>query len=353
MKIGKLKLLILFTLLVALMVTLTGCGGAEKKEEPPKQSEQKQEEPKPQVKARKLNYGITLVMDNHYGLLGLKWNELIKQKTNGELELAMFPSSQLGGEVQMIQAARAGTQDTLVTAQAVLENTIPEWSLFDVPYLFDSVEQANKVLSKGKVPEEFLKMLEPHGLIGFGFLSVMERNVFSNNPIETVDDMKGMKVRVMQSPGYVGAYNALGASPTPMAYNEVYVALQQKVVDGADTSPDQFMQDKFVEVAKYYNITKVHYLPAVLLMGQPTWKSLTQEQQKAVTEAADEALEYARGIYMDHYNKAIKDMQDRGVTVVKPDLTEFKKKAQPAVEQLVKDIPRGQELFDMIQEAKK
>ena len=153
--------------------------------------------------------------------------------------------------------------------------------------------------------------------------------------------------------GYVGAYNALGASPTPMAYNEVYVALQQKVVDGADTSPDQFMQDKFVEVAKYYNITKVHYLPAVLLMGQPTWKSLTQEQQKAVTEAADEALEYARGIYMDHYNKAIKDMQDRGVTVVKPDLTEFKKKAQPAVEQLVKDIPRGQELFDMIQEAKK
>jgi tripartite ATP-independent transporter DctP family solute receptor len=299
-----------------------------------------------------LNVGHTLAPDSHYQIATTRLAEIAARKSNGQIKINVFPQSQLGGEVKMIQAARTGGLDMFITAQAPLTNTIKAYSLFDVPYLFDSVEQANKVLD-GPVGKEFLEMLTKYNLVGLGWLSVMERNVFSSKPINSGVDMKGMKIRVMQSPGYVKAYESFGALPTPMAYSDVYMALQQGVVDGADTSPDQFMMDKFVEVAKYYNITRVHYLPALLIVGKPTWNKLSAEHKKVLQESASEALAESLAYYRKSYDDSIANMKKAGVQVVESNVGNLRQTSAKVDETLLSAIPDGKALFDKVQAAKK
>lgn len=299
-----------------------------------------------------LNVGHTLAPDSHYHLASKRMAEIAAQKSKGEIKINVFPQSQLGGEVKMIQTARTGGLDMFITAQAPLTNTVKAYSLFDMPYLFDSVDQANQVLS-GNVGKEFLGMLPKVNLVGLGFLSVMERNVFSSKPIRNGADMAGMKIRVMQSPGYVKAYEAFGAQPTPMAYPDVYMALQQGVVDGADTSPDQFVMDKFVEVSKFYNITRVHYLPALLIASKTTWDKLTEDQKKILQESANEALAESRTYYKKSYDDSIASMKKAGVTVVESNVAGLKQTSAKVDEALLSAIPEGKALYDKVQTAKK
>lgn len=298
-----------------------------------------------------LNVGHTLAPDSHYMVATNKLAELAAAKSKGQIKINVFPQSQLGGEVKMIQAARTGGLDMFITAQAPLTNTIKAYSLFDMPYLFDSVDQANKVLA-GPVGKEFLDMLPKHNLVGLGWLSVMERNVFSSKPIRNDKDMAGMKLRVMQSPGYVKAYESFGAQPTPMAYGDVYMALQQGVVDGADTSPDQFVMDKFIEVSKFYNLTKVHYLPALLIVGKPTWDKLTADQRRIIQEAANEALAESRAYYRKSYEDSIANMKKAGVQVIESNAGSMKQTSAKVNENLLSAIPDGKALFQRVQEAK-
>ncbi len=298
-----------------------------------------------------LSLGHTLAPDSHYQATSERMAEIAARKSNGEIKINLFPQSQLGGEVKMIQAARSGVQDMLITAQAPLTNTVKAYSLFDVPYLFDSVDQANKVLA-GPIGQKFLDMLPRYNLVGLGFLSVMERNVFSAKPIKGSADMNGEKLRVMQSPGYVETYRSFGALPTPMAYGDLYLSLQQGVVDGGDTSPDQFVMDKFLEVSKYYNLTKVHYLPALLIISKAKWDKLTPEQQKILQESATEALAYGRDYYKKSYAESIERMKAAGVTVVDSDVSSLKKASEPVVASLLKEIPDGEALYKEIQQAK-
>jgi tripartite ATP-independent transporter DctP family solute receptor len=305
-----------------------------------------------QAQTVQLNLGHTLAPDSHYQFMSQRMAELVAKKSNGEMKISIFPQSQLGGEVKMIQAGRTGGLDFFITAQAPLVNTVKAYSLFDVPYLFDSVDQANKVLS-GPVGKEFLAMLPQHNLVGLGFLSVMERNVFSAKPIRKGQDMAGMKLRVMQSPGYVKAYESFGAQPTPMAYGDVYMALQQGVVDGADTSPDQFLMDKFVEVSKFYNVTRVHYLPALLIASKPKLDRLTPKQQQIIQESANEALEAGREFYKKSYAESMDKIKKAGVQVVESDVASMKQLSAKTSESLLTAIPDGKGLFDRVQKAKK
>lgn len=299
-----------------------------------------------------LNIGHTLAPESHYHVAVSRMAEIAAKKSNGQIKINLFPQSQLGGEVKMIQGARTGGVDMLITAQAPLVNTVKAYGLFDVPYLFDSVDQANKVLS-GPVGKKFLDMLPQHNLVGLGFLSVMERNIFSSKPIREGTDMAGMKLRVMQAPGYVKTYETFGAQPTPMAYADVYMALQQGVVDGGDTSPDQFVMDRFLEVAKYYNLTRVHFLPALMLVSKARWDKLTDEQRRILQESANEALAESRAYYQKSYADSIERMKKAGVTVVQPNLGPMKQTSRKVDESLLSTIPDGRKLFDEIQAAKK
>lgn len=299
-----------------------------------------------------LSLGHVLNTDSHYQAAGQHLAQLLKERSNGEITLNLFPQSQLGGEVKMIQAARAGALDMFVTSSAAMVNTIPEYQVFDTPYLFDSVDQGNAVLG-GTVGQRFMDMLPKYNLMGLGFLSVMERNVFSSRPVRSAGDMKGMKLRVVQSPGYVKAYEALGSQPTPMAYSEVYLSLQQGVVDGAETSPDQFVMDKFVEVSKFYNKTRVNYQPAMVIMSKARFDKLSPEHQKILTESAAEAMAVGIEYYKKSYAESIEAMQKAGVEVVDPDMDSLMARTESVRSETLKGIPNGAALFQEIDDAKK
>jgi tripartite ATP-independent transporter DctP family solute receptor len=305
-----------------------------------------------QAETIQLKLGHGLNIDNHYQIAATGLAERVAKKSNGQIKIEVFPQLQLGGEVKMIQAARSGGLDMLIVSQAAMVNTVKAYSIFDIPYLFDSMAQANKVLS-APVGKTFLDMLPKYNLVGLGFLSVMERNLFTSKPIQKAGDMQGMKVRVIQSPGYVKAYESFGTQPTPMAYGDVYMALQQGVVDGADTSPDQFVTDKFIEISKYYNLTRMHYLPALLMVSKTTWDKLNAQQRKMLQECATEAIAESRAYYAKSYSDAIAQMKRAGVNVVEPDMKSMKQTSSKVIEQLLPAIPDGKKLFEQIQAAKK
>lgn len=300
----------------------------------------------------RINIGHVLAPDSHYQIAALRLAELAAEKSNGEIKVVVFPQAQLGGEVRMFQAARTGILDMFISGQASLTTTVKEFSIFDMPYLFDSVDQANQVLA-GPAGRQFLDMLPKYNVVGLGFLSAMERSVFSSKPIARDTDFKGMKIRVMQSTGYVRSYEALGAQPTPMPYAEVYMALQQGVVDGADTSPDQFVADKFMEVAKYFNRTRVHYLPAVVGISKNTLDRLSPEHRKALLDAVAEMIPYGIDYYKKSSAHAFEEMKKAGVEIVEPDVRSMKRTSQQIDEQLLARIPNGRQLYDSIQAAKK
>ena len=298
-----------------------------------------------------LNFGHVQSVGAHHDLLGHKLAELAAQKSNGSLKITVFPAAQLGGELKMIQALRAGTQSLTAVGTAVSSNTVPEYQIFDLPYLFDSSEQADKLLA-GPVGRKYLGMLDKHGLVGLGFVANLERNVFANKAIRTVDDMKSLKLRTLQAPGHIKAFEALGAQPTPMAYSEIYISMQQGAVDGADTAADQFITDKFTEVAKNYNLTRVHIMPVFLVVSKLQFDKLTPNQQKALREAAAEAAAYDIEIYKKQVKESLDKARQVGVNVVETDLTGMKKKAMTAYDGILKDVPNGQDLLKEIRDAK-
>lgn len=299
-----------------------------------------------------MNLGHTLTLDSPFHIGAAKFAELLKERSGGEINITVFPHSQLGGEVTMIQGAQMGTEDVFVTGQSPLTNVAKEFLIFDIPYLFDSVAQANEVLN-GEVGDQFLDLMDAYNLKGLGWLSTMERNVFASRAINTAEDFSGMKLRVIQSPGYVDSYSALGAQATPMAYADLYLALQQGVIDGADTSPDQFVSDKFIEVSKFYNVTRVHYMPALLVMSKHRWDSFSPDEQVMVQQAADDAMAHAQAYYAEVYAKGMDAIRAAGVTIVEPDVETLKAATAEVAQQLISQIPNGQALYDAVLAAKK
>jgi tripartite ATP-independent transporter DctP family solute receptor len=299
-----------------------------------------------------MKLGHTLAPNNHYQLTALQFAKAVSEKSNGKIEVQIFPQSQLGGEVQMTQALRTGTQEMMISGQAAMVNTIKQWEIFDIPYLFGSVDEANRIM-QGPVGKVFMDMMLPYNMVGLAWISVGERNLFtSKKTIQSLNDMKDMKVRVMQSPGYIAGYKALGANPTPLAYNQVFLALSQGLVDGADTSPEQFIQDKFSDVAKHYYMTHVNYLPVVLAVSKATWDKLTPDLQKAMQDAAKEAAQFDVKEYRKEYDEALAQMKILGVQVTDVDTKPWAAATESVRSEMIAKVPDGAALYQQISAAK-
>jgi TRAP-type C4-dicarboxylate transport system substrate-binding protein len=183
---------------------------------------------------------------------------------------------------------------------------------------------------------------------------VGERNLFTaKKPVTSLADMKDLKVRVMQSPGYIAGYKALGANPTPLPYNQLFLALSQGLVDGADTSPEQFIQDKFSDVSKHFYMTHVNYLPVVLAISKTAWDRLTPDQQKAFQAAAAIAAQADIKEYHKQYDAALEQMKKNGTQVTVVDTAPWAAATQTTREQLLTQIPDGHALYQEINAATK
>lgn len=297
-----------------------------------------------------LSLGHVVSTEDHYHVFAEELQKQVEEKSDGSMTIDLFPQGQLGDEGTLFQQAQSGTLDILVFGQSAVTNTIKELAVFDLPYLFDSVEQVNEVLS-GDIGQKYLDLMSDYDIKGLGYLSAAERNVFSNKPIYELDDFKGLKLRDSEAPSYIRTFEVLGAQPTPMAYDEVYLSLQQGAIDGASAPPHVFLADKFVETSDYYNLTRAFYLPAMAAMSQKTWDGLTEEQQKIIEEAVAEAIPKSVEHYMDNYEDALAEIEAEGVEIIETNLEEIQEKVTSIYDELLEDVPNGDELLKEIQDA--
>lgn len=300
-------------------------------------------------KTIELSMGHVLTTQSHYHAAAATFAQEVDRLSKGTMKVNIFPAGQLGGEVKMIQAVRTGTQDLTVTGGGPVENTAKEFSVFSFPYLFTDLDQADGVM-QGPVGKEMLGLLSSkYNLLGLGFISPIERNIFTNGKkIANASDMKGLKIRVIQGQGFVKTYEALGAQPTPMAYSELYTALQNGAVDAAENSPDIFVQDRFIEVSKTYTMAKVMYMPALILMSPARYDALTKEQQQIIRDATDASIKSALAHYKKGYTDSMQIIKDRGIEIIEPDLASFHATSDSVHSTLLASMPQTKPWYDKI-----
>ena len=300
-----------------------------------------------------MKLGHVLTLESPYHATAVAFAQALKQKTGGRIEVQIFAQAQLGGEIQMTQALRTGTQDLMIGSSAAVENTIKQWQIFDIPFLFKGLDDANSVM-QGRVGRKFLDMMPAVNIVGLAWLSVIERDLFTTRKtVGSIDDLKNLKVRVMQSPGYIAGYKALGANPTPMAYSQLFLALSQGLVDGADTSPEQMIQDKFSDIAKHFYLTRVNYLPTLIAISKGSWSKLSPEQQKAVQEAASEAARLHLKEYPRQYAQGLAQLKTKGIEVKELDTKPWIAATERLRGELIAGVPDGSALYSEIVAAQK
>ena len=282
------------------------------------------------VRKLKIGHGLDQSHPVHKAMLFLA--ERVKEKSNGKLEISVYPSQQLGTERQCLELLQIGSLAMTKVSASVLEGFAPEFKVFSLPYIFKSEEHKFKVF-EGDVGKELLLSPQKYWLRGLCFYDAGSRSFYTKDkPITTPDDLTGLKIRTQESATSVDLVNALGASATPISWGELYTALQQGVVDGAENNPPSFYLSHHYEVCKYYSLDEHTAVPDVLVISTVIWNDLSEQEKKWLQEAADESYVYQKKLWKESTLESLKAVKAAGVKVTYPDKTPFIKKVQPLLE---------------------
>ena len=337
----KNKLFILaLTLIVGAALILSGCGGDKKPA-----AEQKA----PEKKILKMS---AVLPDSHPTVRSMKlFGDLVKEKTKGQIEVQVFPNSQLGEQRDNLEQLKMGTLDMMLTAAGPLGQFAPTVDVVNLPYVFKDLNHLHKAMD-GEAGKKLAADIEKAGFVFLYWSDSGSRNIINNKrPITTPDDLKGVKIRVMTSQLMVNTLNSMGAIATPMGQGEVYSALQQGVIDGWENSPTVLLTLKLYEVSKYFSWTHHFVSPDVILMSKKTQEKLTPDQQKAVMEAAKEAAVKQREFWATDEKSAVDELVKKGVIFNEiKDVNAFKEKVQPVWKAYTDK--HGTDLLNMIDKAK-
>ncbi len=257
------------------------------------------------VAETEVKIGYALAPDSHYGVAAQKWQEVVEAETDGKFKFRHFPSSGLGGEREVVEGLQLGTVEATIVSTGTLSNFVPETGVTDIPFLFRSLDHARRVLD-GPVGQEILAKFDDAGLVAIAWGEQGFRHITNNrNPINAPEDLAGMKLRTMENPVHLQAFNALGAAPTPMAWPEVIGALQQGTIDGQENPLSVIVSVKLNEVQKYLTLSGHVYSPAMLLISKPFWDGLSDEDKAAFEKGATEAVVAMRGFVDNVEKKAV------------------------------------------------
>ncbi len=277
------------------------------------------------------------------------FGELVEERTDGRYTVEVYHSSQLGQEADTIEQVRTGVIDLNRVSLGPWNGLIPETTVPSLPYIFRSVEHARKVMN-GPIGDEILAAFEPHGVVGLAFYDGGARSFYnSSKPINTVEDLHGMKFRVMQSDIFVDMVAALGASATPMPYGEVYTGIETGVIDGAENNFPSYDTAKHAEVAKYFSLDEHLIVPEVLVMSKVTWDKLSSEDQAIIKQAAKDSIQKQYELWDAQVAKSRETVEASGSTITQPDKQAFIDAMKPVYEKHVTD-PKLQDLVKRIQE---
>lgn len=271
--------------------------------------------------------------------------ERLAELSSGTMQLDIYPSEQLGSEREAVELLQIGSLGMTKVSAAVMEGFAPLYKVFSVPYLFRDREHHFRVL-EGPVGEELLLSSERFWLRGLAYYDAGSRSFYTKDrPVHEPSDLAGLKIRTMESPSAIAMVNQLGGSATPISFGELYSALQQGVVDGAENNPPSFHLSHHYEVCKYYTIDEHTTIPDVLLVGTKMWERLTPEQRQWLTQAAKESAAYQKTLWEDASNAALEAVQEAGVEVIYPDKSAFSEQVKPLYE-AYRDEP---EIYNLIQ----
>jgi TRAP-type transport system periplasmic protein len=301
-----------------------------------------------------MNIGHVLSEKSFYHAAGTKFKELMEARSNGRVKVNVQCCGALGNEGRIIQSVRTGVIDAAFFGLGSMESTVPEFRVLSLPHLFDNRAQAERIL-RGAMGERLLKLVEPHGMVGLAFGGIFERHIATRDKaINTPADLRGLKIRVLQTPGWVQAYTAVGAQPTPMAYGEVFLALQNGVVDALEVSPDAMLADRFMEVSKHYALTRFHQSTTMFAFSQAKFNALPADIQALVRTVTPEAVAAGLAFHNDLGEQGLKAVRDRGIAVTEPDVAAFRAASRPSWETILKDAgANGKALADEIEAARR
>lgn len=270
-----------------------------------------------------------------YNLGMERMGELLKEKTGGKAEIQVFANAQLGDEMESIQGTQIGTIDIAVTANETLVNFVSDMGVFSMPFLFENAEQMDRALNAPEVRDYVNEVLGKQGFRLIGFFSAGTRHIMTKKPVATMEDLSGMKIRTMQNPAHLAAFKDFGANPTPLAYSELYGALETGVVDGAEAANTNYYSKKFYEVAPNWAIVGWLELVAPVIMGEARFQALPEDVRKALMEAGTEAAAYQRQAYRESDAKLYEELVKSGVNVTKPDVAPFRAEAEKTYSEYV------------------
>jgi tripartite ATP-independent transporter DctP family solute receptor len=282
-----------------------------------------------QAQAVKLTLGHGAAPGNPRHEAAVKFAEVVKAKSGGRIEVQVAPSAQLGDDAAMVTAMRTGALDMSANSQGAVANAVPEYAAFGMPFLFSSAAQAFKVLD-GSLGKELADKSAEKGLVVLGYWDNGIRHMTnSKRPITKVEDMKGLKMRTPPDTVLVDIMQSLGAEAQQIKFAELYVALQQGVVDGQENPLVNIHASKLYEVQKHLALTSHMFQMTPFLMGKRSWDRLSEADRKAVTEAAAEATALQRKLSQESDEKLLVELKAKGVQVTTVDKAAFEKATAP------------------------
>ena len=319
----------IFTFSFCLLLVLAGCKGEVDKT------------PKGEFRAQ-LKLATVTPMSHTYNQGANKFVELVKERSNGRIQIAVYPDGQLGkGERELLEALQQGTIDFYVGSTGTISGFSPSIGILDIPFIFNDYAHVDKVLD-GPTGRQIMNDLEKYQFKALSFWENGFRNLTnSRRAVKNPADAKGLKIRTMENNIHIAAWKSVGASPFPMPWGEVYGALRQKTIDGQENPVALIYTAKLNEVQKYLSLTQHVYSPAIIMVSQKKWQTIPREDQEMLLKTALEVAGYQRRLGRDSEEKQIAELSSKGMVVIRDiDKSAWRKAMQPAMEETAKQFGR-------------
>ncbi len=300
------------------------------------------------VTVLKLGHGLDTTHPVHLAMQRLA--DRAYEYSEGELRIDVYPAQQLGTERELLELLQIGSVDITKVSSSVIEGFDPVYKVFSLPFLFLDEEHRSAVWD-GEIGRDLLDAGERIRLIGITYYDAGTRSFYTKEtPIEHPDDLNGLKIRVQESPVSIQMVNLLGGNATPISWGEIYTSLQQGIVDGAENNPPSFHLSRHYEVARYYSLNEHTAVPDILFISLETWNRLTEEQQQIIQRAADESAVYQRELWKQATNKALEEVEEDGVSIIRPDKEPFIERLQPLWQQFMNESEELKSFIERIDE---
>lgn len=282
----------------------------------------------------------------HQGMVAFQ--EILAEQSQGKLVVRIFPDGQLGNERELLELLQIGSVAMTKVSAAAMASFAPAYEVLGIPYLFRDKTHLFNAL-EGDVGEDMLDSSRDFWLQGLCFYDAGSRSFYTKEkPVRSPDDLTGLKIRVMNHQMSVEMVNAMGGSATPMSYGELYTALQQGVVDGAENNPPSFVSSNHFEVCKYYSLDEHTSIPDVLVIGTKFWNKLSPQEQKWVKGSAMLSVEKQKQYWAESVTECMEILTAAGVEIIRPEKNVFAQKTQSIVDRMSKD-PKMKTIIDAIQ----